>query len=45
MNKKGFTLIEVLAVMVILSIIALITTSVVLRVVENSRKEAYKIVV
>ena len=40
--KKGFTLIELLAVIIILAVIALITTPVVLNVVEKSKKEALK---
>lgn len=38
--KKGFTLIELLAVIVILVVIALITTPMILGVVETSRKSA-----
>ena len=41
-NKKGFTLIELLAVIIILAVIALIATPVVLNVIENSKKEAFK---
>lgn len=41
-NKKGFTLIELLAVIVILAVIALITTPIILNVVEESRKNAAK---
>lgn len=39
-NMKGFTLVELLAVIVILAIIALVTTPVILGVIENSRKDA-----
>ena len=39
-NSKGFTLIELLAVIVILAIIALITTPVILNVIEDARKNA-----
>ena len=39
-NKKAFTLIELLAVIIILAVIALIATPVVLNVVDNARKEA-----
>ena len=39
-NSKGFTLIELLAVIVILAIIALITTPIILNVIEDSRKNA-----
>ena len=40
MNKKGFTLVELLAVIVILAVIALIATPVVLNMIEESRKGA-----
>ena len=40
MKKKGFTLIELLAVIVILAIIALITTPMIMDVIENARKGA-----
>jgi len=40
MNKKGFTLVELLAVIVILAVIALIATPVVLNMIEDSRKGA-----
>lgn len=40
MNKKGFTLVELLAVIVILAIIALIATPVILNVIEKSKKGA-----
>ena len=39
-NQKGFTLIELLAIIVILAVIALITTPIILNVVEESRKNA-----
>ena len=39
-NSKGFTLIELLAVIVILAIIALITTPIILNVIEDSRRNA-----
>ena len=39
-NSKGFTLIELLAVIVILAIIALITTPIILNVIEQSRRDA-----
>lgn len=42
-KKKGFTLVEVLAVIVILAIISVITIPVVNNVIENSRKERVKI--
>lgn len=41
-NKLGFTLIELLAVIVILAIIALITTPIILNVIEDARKQAVK---
>lgn len=40
MNKKGFTLVELLAVIVILAIIALIATPIVINVVNESRETA-----
>lgn len=39
-NTKGFTLIELLAVIVILAIIALITTPIILNVIEDSRRNS-----
>ncbi len=42
MNKKGFTLVELLAVIVILAIIALIATPIIMNVVNNARLEAAK---
>ncbi len=41
MNKKGFTLIEVLAVIVILSIIALIVFPEINKIMKNSKQKAY----
>ena len=41
-NKKGFTLVELLATIVIISIIALITTAVILGVIADADKEAFK---
>ena len=41
MNKKGFTLVEVLAVIVILSVIALITTPIIFGVIEDSRMNSF----
>ena len=41
--KKGFTLIELLAVIVILAVISLITVPMLLNVVEESRKGAFKV--
>ena len=42
MRKKGFTLVELLAVIVILAIVALISTPIILGVVETSRKRAFE---
>ena len=42
MEKKRFTLIELLAVIVILAIIALIATPIILNIIEDSRREAAK---
>ena len=39
-DKKGFTLIELLAIIVILAIIAVITTPIILNIIENSKKGA-----
>lgn len=41
MNKNGFTLIEILAVITILSVIALITTPIIFDVVEDSRMNTF----
>ena len=41
-TKHGFTLIELLAVITILALIALISTPIVLNIIEKSKKEAYK---
>jgi len=40
MKRKGFTLIELLGVIVVLAVIALITTPVILGVIEKARKGA-----
>ena len=40
MNKKGFTLVELLAVIVILAIIAIIATPLILNVIDNAKKGA-----
>ena len=42
LNKNGFTLVELLSVIVIIAIIALITTPIVLNVVQSSRENAFK---
>ena len=41
-KKKGFTLVELLAVIVILAIIALIATPIILNVINDSKKQAAK---
>lgn len=41
-NMKGFTLIELLAVIVILAIIALISTPIILNVIEESREKSVR---
>ena len=43
MNRKGFTLVELLAVIVILAIIALITTVVVINIIETVKIRKYKV--
>lgn len=40
MNKKGFTLVELLAVIVILAIIALIATPIVINVINQAQEDA-----
>ena len=42
MNRKGFTLVELLAVIAIIAIIALITTPIVLNVIQTSKEHAFK---
>jgi len=42
MKKKGFTLVELLAVIIILAVIAIIAIPIVLNVVESSRKSAFE---
>ena len=42
MNKKGFTLVELLAVIVILALIALIATPIILNVINDAKKQAAK---
>ncbi|MGE5456211.1 MAG: prepilin-type N-terminal cleavage/methylation domain-containing protein [Ignavibacteriales bacterium] len=42
MKKQGFTLIELLAVIVILAIIALISTPIIIGLIDNARKEAFQ---
>ncbi|MCM1370362.1 MAG: LCCL domain-containing protein [Clostridium sp.] len=41
MNKRGFTLVELLAIIVVLAIIALITIPVFTNIIENSNKSAF----
>lgn len=40
MNKKGFTLVELLAVLVILAIVALIAVPIILNVIDNAKKSS-----
>jgi prepilin-type N-terminal cleavage/methylation domain len=42
MNKKGFTLVELLAVIVILALIALIASPVILGIIKDSQDSAFK---
>ena len=42
MNKKGFTLIELLTVIALLALIAMITTPIVINLINDSRDRAYK---
>ncbi|NLL44217.1 MAG: type II secretion system protein [Mollicutes bacterium] len=41
-KKKGFTLIEILAVLVIMSVVALITVPIIVGIIDGTRKNAYK---
>ena len=41
MKRKGFTLVELLGVIVVLAIIALITTPIILGIIESTRKGAF----
>ena len=41
-NKKGFTLIELIAVILILAIIALIVVPIVFKIVEEAKINAFK---
>ncbi len=41
MNRKGFTLLELLAVVIILAVIALITTPIIYGLINNSREKAF----
>ena len=38
--RKGFTLVELLAVIAIISMVAVITTPIIINVIENSRRQA-----
>ena len=42
MNKKGFTLVELLAVIVILGVIATITSPILIGLIGDSRESAFK---
>lgn len=42
MNKRGFTLIELLAVITLLGITAIITVAVIINVVNNAKRDAFK---
>ena len=42
MNKKGFTLVELLAVIVILGVIGTITAPIVINLIDDSRQSAFK---
>ena len=41
-NNKGFTLIELLAIIVILALIALITTPIVINIIQDSHKNTFR---
>lgn len=41
MNKKGFTLVELLAVIVILALLAIVSSTVVFKLIDDSRKDLY----
>ena len=43
MKKKGFTLVELLAIIVILGIIMSIATPIIIKIINDSRKETYKL--
>lgn len=40
-NKRGFTLIEILAVIVILAVLAVITIPIVMGIIEDTRKNRF----
>ena len=42
MNKKAFTLVELLATIVIISILAIVSTTIIFKLISNSRKDIYK---
>lgn len=41
-NEKGFTMIKLVAVIIIISVVALITAPIVLNVIESAEKQAYR---
>ena len=41
MNRKGFTLMEILAVIAILAIIAIIVTPLIVKTLSNAREKAF----
>jgi len=43
MKKRGFTLVELIAVIVVLSVVALIAVPIVLNQVEKTKEEAYRV--
>ena len=43
MKKKGFTLVELLAIIVILGIIMSIATPIIIKIINDSKKETYKL--
>lgn len=42
MNRKGYTLIEVLAVIVLLTVIATITVTIVIKLINDAKEKAFK---
>ena len=41
MKKKGFTLVELLAIIVIIGIIALVATPILLKIIREAKKQAF----
>jgi prepilin-type N-terminal cleavage/methylation domain-containing protein len=41
-REKGFTLVELLAVVIIISFIALLVTPIVTKVINNAKKDSFK---